>query len=111
MDPVKKRDGKIGPVLQTTSSPYSAVFKATFANGWVETDLMSDQGADASFLAEDLIAQILRETPNAKMVRFKTEHIHRGETGEPCLTCSKKVTLDVYLKIGHGSCLVLRNVD
>lgn len=98
MDVVKKRDGRIGLVTQTTSSSHSALFGATFANGSVETDVMVDQGVDPNFIAEDLIAQLIRNAPSAKIVRLKIEQIYCRLTGEPCLTCRKKVALHVYLK-------------
>lgn len=110
LNAAKRRYGQIGRVSHIAPSPHSA-FSGPFANGWLETDVKADQGADANFISEDLLATILRKAQIAKIVRFETEHVYHEVTGGPCLTYSKKVTLDVYLKIRHGSSLVLRNVD
>lgn len=111
MNAVEKRDGKGVCVSQTPSSLCSALFRATFASRSAETDVIADQGANATFFVEDLLAEIFKESPNAKIVRLKTEPIYRGETGIPCLACGKNVKLEVYLKILHGYSLVLRNND
>lgn len=111
IDAAKRKDRKVGQVIRSTSSSHSALFKAIFANGTVEKDLMADQGADANFIDEQLLEQIQKETPSTKITQYNAEQVYRGVTGEPCLTCSKKVIMDVYLKIRHGSSLVLRNIE
>lgn len=49
IDSAKKRDCKGGQVIQSVATVHSALFKAMFANGTIEKELMADQGADANF--------------------------------------------------------------
>lgn len=48
---------------------------------------------------------------NANTLRNDTDQVYREVMEELCLTCSKKVALDVNLKIRHSSSLIMKNMD
>lgn len=65
MNASEKREGKVDRVTQTTSSPRSALFKASFLKGAIEAEVMADKGSDTNFLSEQLLKKILKATSGA----------------------------------------------
>lgn len=106
-----RREGKVGRITYINSASHSALFEASFAKSAVEIEILVDQGANVNFISESLQNEILTKMPGAKPTSFKNDREFRSVTGEPCLTCSEKITLVVYLKIRHGTSLFLRKIE
>lgn len=51
---------------------------------------MADQGADANFIDGHFLSEILKGILNKEIIRYDSEQVYRGVTGESCLTCIKK---------------------
>lgn len=101
---------KVCHVSQTIATPHSFLFKASFANGVVETEIMADQGADANIVSWQLWDKIQKKMRNTRATILNPEQTHREVTGDPCLTCNKEVGQDRFLKVRLCSSIILRNM-
>lgn len=76
----------IGGVAQFTSSPHSSVFRASFADGWIEATFLPDQGADGTLIFLQLLQTIKQKATNLRALSLIPEHMYRGSTGDPFVT-------------------------
>lgn len=102
--------GTVGQITNAVALSHSSVFKASFADGKIEADIMADQRADANIMSKRLMMRIQREMPELQPVALCSAQVYKSVTGEPCVTCNWEVSMDVFLRIRHGSSLILRNV-
>lgn len=109
MESHKKTKRTIGSITKASPTPNSAIFKATFVKGQVEAIVLTDQGADANLIPLHLVTDIQTKAAKVHLTDLQSPAVYSGVPGEHCLTCDKSVALDVYLKMRHGSSLILRN--
>lgn len=81
-----------------------------FAKRTIEAELLADQGADANLTSQQLLDRIKKTHSNINKNRLEPHQVYRDVTVNSCLTCYSTVNFDVFLKIRHVSCLVLRNI-
>lgn len=55
-----KENGSFDRISHTPSNPHSSVFRASFGEGAIATNLMTDQGADGNFISAHLFREIIR---------------------------------------------------
>lgn len=106
----RKQASNVVGIASTSSSPHSLIFKALFTKGKVESNLMTDQGADAYFISSSLLEKIQQSLPSIQKEQLGPSQIYRGITGDPCLTCHHSVKLDEFLQTRQGISLLLRNI-
>lgn len=111
LENAKKGNSTIARISHITSNPHSSVFRASFGEGAIDTTLMADQGADANFMSARLFKEILQKMEKVHEKSLQPPQIYRGITGDPCLTCERAADMDVFLKIRHGSSLILRKIN
>lgn len=102
--------GKIATLTNSDDGRHhSALFSASFANGKVSCRLLADQGADVNLLPEELAERILKHGDYV-VRKLPQPRTYKTVSGTVCARCENSITLDVHLKIRHGSNLILRNV-
>lgn len=111
IDKEGKGDRRIARVMHTPSAAHSSLFGASFSNGALECEVMADQGADANFISEHLASSVEHEMGNTLWTHLNPAQIYRGVTGESCLTCNGQLKLDIFLRVRHGSILIIRNIE
>lgn len=105
----KNKNGNIKRLNAERIDSHSALFGGTFGNRAVECDLLADQGSDKNIMSQRIWKLIKDSGLKSKIVQLVPpqtfEDAARGR-----ITCYFKVEAYVYLWIGHGTALVLRNV-
>lgn len=92
---------------------HSSLFSATFSEGAVESVVMVDQGSDGNIMPPAVFELIQQADPNLDVVSLAPAHtysfINKDEGSG--LTCRKKITADIHLRIRHGVKLILRGIE
>lgn len=70
---------------------------------------MSDQGADTNFILPYILGNIKDNTWVIMSEQLHPVQINHNVAGDPCLTWTKSIKLDVFLKFKHGLSLILGN--
>ncbi|CAN8074420.1 unnamed protein product [Agarophyton chilense] len=106
-EPMKK--GQIHRIGAEEIDSHSALFSATFRQDAVEVVLMADQGSDVNLIPEDILKTVQSSAPGREVRELNPPHVYTGigkTSGEVC--CTHQVVMDLYLRIRHGTRLVLR---
>lgn len=85
-----KEEGKVKRVALTNDSFHSALFKASFAIGAIEVDIMADQGADANFISERFFKNILTKVSDKKVTSSNNNQIFVAQQESPALRALKR---------------------
>lgn len=90
---------------------HSSLFSATFANGAVESVVLADQGADANMIPPAVFQLIKASGAVIPITHLKPAHRFATVDENTKITCDKKISADVHLRIRHGTKLIIRNVE
>lgn len=72
--------------------------------------VMADQGADTNLVSAVLLRDIQEHDPKLVINELHSLHTYPRVSSEVCVMYEGTVTIDVYLKIKPGTCLILRNI-
>ncbi|CAN8071777.1 unnamed protein product [Agarophyton chilense] len=110
-----KKKGKVNRVASERIDSHSSLFSALFCNGAVETVVLADQGSDVNLLPKSIFQGITEAAPVVKAEELVPSRVYSGiSTGSPKqaeIECTERVSLDVQLRIRHGSKLLLRSLE
>lgn len=76
-----------------------SIFKAVFAKGAIQVNLLADQRADPNLTLRLLLAQVKKGQSDISEKVLNTNKVYRDVTGNICLTCYRTATLGVFLNI------------
>ena len=90
---------------------HSTLFSAAFCRSAVETTVLADGGGDDNLLPRSLLRRITKVDSTVSTITLTSPETFRqiGSGTQP-LTCSRRVEVDVELRIRHVSKLLLRKV-
>ena len=104
--------GRVNLIRSKDLENHSTLFSASLNAGAIETVVMTDQGSDINAMPDTVFKLLRGPNSSNEVVDFPTTKkystILRSKDVE--LTCSKKVKVDVTLRIRHGSKIMLRDV-
>lgn len=86
------------------------LFDVFFLKGNLTGMLLADQDVDTNLLPLSLPKTSTSSSPGTKIAKLDPPHSYAGISGNACIRCIKKLTLDIYLKLRHSSRLHLRNI-
>lgn len=106
----KKSKGGVRAVV-SGDPDNTSLFAASFCSGAVEVDVMADQGSDMSAIPKDILEAIMKADPSVHVEKLDKAFLFETAVSdaEP-LRCTRRVELDVELRIRHGEKLILRGV-
>lgn len=106
----QREKGKIGKLAVGQGISHSALFHASLANGKMATKVLTDEGSDANILPYSVHKDLKKVFPDLKVSTLERPVLYRDVSEPACATCDKQVTLDIYLKVRHGSNLTLPDI-
>lgn len=91
---------------------HSALFSSRFCEGAVEAVKMADQGSDGNIIPPRVFAHLLKAMPDLEVTKLdKQVSFGTADENAPPLPFDSKLTLDVCLRIRHGTQLSPRHID
>lgn len=89
---------------------HSALFSATLLNGAVECLVLTDQGSDTNLISSSVFEAMKKAGFKGKVTILVPPHKYQGVSKENVITCRRKITADLNLRIRHGTSLLIRNI-
>ena len=108
----KRKDGSVGVVGEHNLSNNSSLFSATFCDGAVDAVVLADQGSDINVIPPNVF-ELIASADSSLMPEDLSTVLRYSNAlldAEP-LCCSRKVSLDVMLRIRHGTKMLLRGIE
>lgn len=107
----KRKDGEIGQVLNSFEDKNSSLFSATFCDGAVEATALADQGSDECILPPNILDKIRKVKPDLNVTTLDhTRYYGTVDASATSLPCSRTISLNIMLRIRHGTNLSLRRM-
>lgn len=88
----------------------NVLFNASFRELEVTIDVMTDQGVDTNFMQLNVLKEVIAEGHNTKATAIGPPHEYSRTESDTPIRCFKRIPMDIYLKIQHGSSLHLRKI-
>lgn len=107
----RKSEGNVKALVVDPTRDRSTLFSGSFLNDAVETIIMADQGSDCNLLGPETLNAIQSSDSSVQTTKLDPPVSFNGVGKGATINCNKKVTLDVQLRVRHGTRLILRNVD
>ena len=84
---------------------------ATFCAGSVETIWLTDQGSDTDVVSPEVFNIIKKAKSTLNERQVNPPVTYRSVARDVFVTCKPAFKVDIKLRIGHGTTLILRSVD
>lgn len=84
--------------------------KPHFLEEEVPAKLMADQGAHASLMLHEVLHEIMSKVPDTQIEAIHPPQVYNGIAKRTPSQYLRRVTVNVYLKIGRGPGLHMRNI-
>ena len=105
-----KPRGYLGSLGGTLAS--SAMLRAAFCQGAVETVAKADQGSDCNLMPLSMLKNLKKSDPKGKVQELlKQQPYGTVIRGGQMVQCTQKVVSNIMLYIRHGTQLMLRSVE
>eukprot|EP00171_Calliarthron_tuberculosum_P004595 IDg4595t1 len=101
------RDGNPSP----TDQENTALFSASFCNGGVECEVLTDQGSDVNLVPPEISDLIISSHPDLKTRAVDPPAKYNSVAIGGVVICDRSFKTDIKLRIRHGTTLILRSVE
>jgi len=103
--------GRVHLLTSDQIDSHSALFHASFADGRIESVVLTDQGSDVNLISPNLFKLLIKEKGTVSSRELIPNHKYKGVGQESIVLCTHIVKAHVLLKIRHANHLLLRNVE
>lgn len=77
----------------------------------MEVQVIADQGGDTNLISSKVLVDIQNHETKPDVRILDAPHTYRSVSDDICVTCEKVVTLDIHVKVRHGTKIIFRNIS